>query len=71
MSTEEVQSSLLKIAFLCIGGLLVLGLASFWCPPTYQDGVETALSAFKEVLGWVVLGKAALAVPGTRQNPNN
>ncbi len=64
MSTEEVQTALLRIILVCLAGMLLMGLLSFWMTPSYVAGAQVTFDTFKEIL-LVSLGvKGGMAVPG-------
>lgn len=64
MSTEQVQTALLRIILVCLAGMLTLALLSFWVVPSYIAGVQVTFDTFKEIL-LVSLGvKGGMAVPG-------
>lgn len=58
-----VQNALLHIIYVCLGGLLIFGVLSFFLTPQYERGISAALEGFKDTL-LVALGvKGGLAVP--------
>ena len=59
-----------KLIYVCIAGLVGLGLVSFWISPEYEKGVWVAMAAVSNCLSAVLGAKFGLATPEVTKTPD-